>query len=52
VLYNGASSSKNMVHQFSWDEAIDFVSALDFDSERFRELVAIVLNRGHKATSA
>ncbi len=45
-LYLNSINDRNVVHQFSWGEALEFVSELHFDNERFRELVDVVVNRG------
>jgi len=37
----------NAVREFTWDDAIEFVDSLEFDNERFNELVAVVQQRGN-----
>lgn len=46
VLYLGSVNDRQPVREFSWEEAIDFVSGLEFDYFRFEELVNVVMNKG------
>ena len=46
VLYLNSVNDQNVIQQFSWDQAREFVSGLHFDNERFRELVDVVLKCG------
>lgn len=45
-LYLNSVNDRNLVHEFTWDEAMDFISDLYFDHPRFSELVQVVTNRG------
>ena len=45
-LYLESVNNRTAVHKFTWDEAIEFVSKLEFDNERFTQLVEVVANRG------
>lgn len=46
VLYLNSVNDGNPVREFSWDEAVNFVSDLAFDHPRFAELVEVVSNHG------
>ena len=46
VLYLKSVNDRNVVHELSWDEAIDFVDQLEYDNQRFRELLEVVGRRG------
>ena len=52
MLYLKSVNEGNVVHEFTWDEALHFVSSLHFDNLRFAELVEIVSNRGAPPTAA
>ena len=46
TLYLKSVNDRNVVHEFSWDGAIEFISKLEYDNGRFRELVDVVSRRG------
>ena len=51
VLFLHSVNDGNIVHQFTWDEALQFVSGLHFEDSRFAELVEVVSNRGTPPTT-
>jgi len=50
-LYLQSMNHGNAVREFTWDDAIEFVDSLEFDNERFNELVAVVQRRGESRIS-
>ena len=48
VLYYQETTKLELVKEFSWDQAKEYVSSLKYDDERFYELVEIINNRGKR----
>lgn len=44
VLYLGSANDHEVIHEFTWEEAHDFISDLKFDNRRFSELNEVVLS--------
>ena len=45
-LFHHSVNDGSPLHEFSWDEALEFVTPLEFDNPRFRQLVTAVRNKG------
>jgi hypothetical protein len=46
VIYLGSANDDKVVDRLSWDDGRNFLDGVEYDNERFRELVAIVKAEG------